>query len=121
MRIRGLMIAVATLALLGGLLWWSNKAEKAKEGQPAKDAPPKIVQIPEDQIRQIEIAKKDGETTVIRKNDSNKWEMTAPKPLAVDPEAANAVASALSSLNSDRLVEDRAADLAQYGLAAPAV
>ena len=121
MRIRGLMIAVAVLALLGGLLWWSNKAEKAKEGQPAKDAPPKIVQIPEDQIRQIEIARKDGEATVIRKNASNKWEMTAPQPLSVDQEAASSVASALASLNSDRLIEEKAADLTQYGLGAPAV
>ncbi|MEK7751834.1 MAG: DUF4340 domain-containing protein [Acidobacteriota bacterium] len=121
MRIRGLMIAVAVLALLGGLLWWSNKAEKAKEGQPSKDAPPKIVQIPEDQIRQIEIARKDGEATVIRKNASNKWEMTAPQPLSVDQEAANSVASALASLSSDRLIEEKAADLTQYGLGAPAI
>jgi len=121
MKIRGLLIAVATLAVLGGLLWWSNRAEKAKEGQPAKDAPPKVVQIPEDQIRQIEIARKDGEPTVIRKNASNKWEMAAPKPLGVDQEAANSVASALASLSSDRLIEEKAADLAQYGLTAPAV
>lgn len=121
MRIRGLLIAVAALGILGGLLWWSNKAEKAKEGQPAKDAPPKVVQIPEDQVRQIEIVRKDGETTVLRKNASNKWEMTAPKPLSVDQEAAGSVASALSSLNSDRLIEEKAADLAQYGLAAPSL
>ncbi len=121
MRIRGLLIAVAALAVLGGLLWWSDKAEKAKEGQPAKDAPPKVVQIPEDQIRQIEIARKDGEATVIRKNGSNKWELTAPKPMSVDQEAAGSVASALASLNSDRLVEEKAADLTQYGLAAPAI
>jgi hypothetical protein len=121
MRIRGLLIAVAALAVLGGLVWWSNKAEKAKEGQPSKDAPPKVVQIPEDQIRQIEIAKKDAETTTIRKNDANKWELTAPKPLSVDQDAANSVASSLSSLSSDRLIEEKAEDLAQYGLAAPAV
>ncbi|MBI4877796.1 MAG: DUF4340 domain-containing protein [Acidobacteria bacterium] len=121
MRIRGLLIAVVVLAALGGTLWWSNKAEKAKEGQPAKDAPPKVVQIPEDQIRQIEIARRGGEPTVVRKNDSNRWEMTAPKPLSVDQEAVNSVASALSSLNSDRLIEEKAADVAQYGLSAPAL
>src|SRR5512139_3313538 len=108
MKIRGLLIAVATLAVLGGLLWWSNKAEKAKEGQPAKDAPPKVVQIPEDQIRQIEIAKKGGDTTIVRKNASNKWEMTAPKPLNVEQEAVSSIASTLSSLNSDRLIEEKA-------------
>lgn len=119
MRIRGLLIAVVALAAVGGLLWWSNKAEKAKEGQPAKDAPPKVVQIPEDQIRQIEIAKKGGDTTIVRKNASNKWEMTAPKPLNVEQEAVSSIASTLSSLNSDRLIEEKAADLTQYGLAAP--
>jgi hypothetical protein len=121
MRIRGLLIAVAALGILGGLLWWSNKAEKAKEGRPPKDAPPKVVQIPEDQVRQIEIARKGAETTVIRKNEANKWEMTAPQPLSVDQESANSVASTLASLSSDRLIEEQAADLAQYGLAAPSL
>lgn len=121
MRIRGLLIAAAALAALGGLIWWSNRAEKAKEGQPAKDAPPKIAEIAADQIQQVEIAKKDAETTVVRRNASGKWELTAPKAVRVDQEAANSVASTFASLSSDRLIEEKAAELGQYGLAAPSL
>ncbi len=121
MRFRGLMIAAAVLVVLGGLVWWSNRAEKAKEGQPAKDAPPKIVQIPADQIQQLAIGKKDAETTVVSRNSSGKWELKAPKTVSVDQEAADSVASAFSSLSSDRLVEEKTTDLAQYGLAAPSL
>jgi len=82
MRIRGLMIAVAVLALLGGLLWWSNKAEKAKEGQPARTRRRRSFRSPRSDPADRD-ARKDGEATVIRKNASNKWEMTAPQPLSV--------------------------------------
>ena len=40
-----LLIAVALLAAAGLGLWWSNRDEKAKEGKPAADAPPRILEI----------------------------------------------------------------------------
>lgn len=118
---RGLLIAAAVLALLGGLVWWSNKAQKAKEGQPPKDASPKLVAIPEDQLQQIELVKKDGETTILRKDDKGKWELTAPKPLNVDQDAVNNISSTLASFNTDRLVEEKAADLTPFGLNSPSL
>ncbi len=47
--------------------------------------------------------------------------MTAPKPLPVDQDAVSSMVSSLSSLNSDRLVEDKASDWKQYGLADPSL
>ncbi len=120
MKFRGLLVAVVLLAAMGGLLWWSKKAEKAKEGKPAADAPPKLLSIPEDQVQQVEIRKKDGETTVL-KRDGGKWSLTAPKPLPVDQDAAGSLTSTLSSLASDRLIEEKTSDLAAYGLASPAL
>jgi hypothetical protein len=119
MQFRGLLIGAVLLAVLGGAWYWSNKAEKEKEGKPAPDAAPKIVSIPEDQVKQVEIRKKDAEATVVRKDDSGKWQMSAPKPLPVDQDAMTSMTSTLSSLSSDRLVEEKASDLAAYGLNAP--
>jgi len=119
MRIRGLLIALVALAGLAALVYWSNKAKKAEEGKPSPDAPPKILTVSEDQIRQIELRKRDAEPVVLRKSDAGKWEMTAPKPLPVDQDTVSSMTSTLSSLDAGRLAEEEASDLAEFGLAAP--
>ena len=121
MKFRGLLIALVLLAALGGLVWWSNRAEKAKEGKPAPDAAPKIAEIPDDQIQQIEFRKKDAEVTTIKKNDKDVWAIAAPKALAADQDSVRSVTSTLSSLSSDRVVEEKAADLGAFGLGKPAL
>jgi len=45
MKLTRLLIAAVLMAGLGGLVWWSNKQEAAKVGQPAKDAPPQILSL----------------------------------------------------------------------------
>jgi hypothetical protein len=64
MQFRGLLIAAAALAILGGLVWWSNKAEATKETAADPNAPPKILEIPADQIQKVNITK-NGETTTL--------------------------------------------------------
>ncbi len=112
-----LLIAAVLLAGLAGALWWSNRDEKAKEGKPAADAPPKILEIKPDAVKQIDIKRRDGESTSVRFNDKGKWEITSPKPLVADATAVAQLTSALSNLTSDRLVDANATDLAGYGLA----
>jgi len=122
MRMRGLLIAAVVLAALAGGLWWSNKNEeaKAKNPAPAPDAPPKLLSVPEDQFQKIDIRKAGGEALTLDKK-SGKWEITAPKPLPADGNAMNSMVSTLASLSSDRVVEDKAADLSQFGLAKPSI
>ncbi len=120
MRMRGLLIATVVLAALAGGIWWSNKAEKERAAKPAADAPPKILDMPEDQLQKVEIRKAAGETTVLEKK-AGKWEITAPKPLPADQETMNSVVSSLASLASDRVVEEKATDLSSYGLTKPSM
>jgi hypothetical protein len=117
---RGLLIAAALLVLLAGGIWWSNKSDEAKAKLPAPDAAPKIVDIPVDQIQKVEIRKAGGETTVLERK-SGKWEITAPKPFPADETTVGSVASALSAVTSDRVVEEKTTDLAQFGLAEPSL
>jgi hypothetical protein len=114
-----LLIAALLMAGLGGAVWWSNRAEKAKADKPAADTSPKILSLKDSDIKQIEITKKDGEPTIVKKNDSGQWAITAPKPLAADQNSVSSVASAASGLSSDRVVDDHVADtdLPSYGLA----
>jgi hypothetical protein len=121
MKPRGLLVAVAVLAVLGGLTYWSDKKKKAEAAKPAADASPKLLSIPEDQFKQIKVVKTGGDTTVLSRNDAGKWQITQPKPLPADQDSVSSLVSTLSSLGSDRLIEEKAADLAQYGLTKPTI
>ncbi len=118
MRFRGLLAAAVVLAALGGAAWWSERKEKADAGKPPADAPPKILTIPEAEFQQIQLIKKAGDTTVLKRADG-KWQIVQPKPLAADQDSVSSLVSSLSSLNADRLIEDKASDLSSYGLISP--
>jgi hypothetical protein len=123
MKFRGMLIAVIVLAALTGTLYWSNHhkpAETASADSSAEPAP-KILALTVADITAISIHKKGEDSIVLTKDSSGKWQITAPKPLAADQDAVGNVLSPLASLSSDRLVESKAADLSQYGLAQPAV
>ncbi len=112
----GRMLAAGVLlAGLAAVLWWSNREEKAKEGKPAADAPPKILALGADTIQQIDIRHR-GEDPISLKLNGSKWEMTSPKPMAVDGLAVSAITSAASSVDSERMVDPNVTDLKPYGL-----
>ena len=119
MKPNGLMIAVVVLAAIGGGVYWTNKhqAEEAKKPAAAGDTA-KVLTIPEDQFKEIKIAKKDAETTIVSKT-GDKWSITMPKALPADQEAVGSMVTALSALNADRVVEEKPSDLAPFGLSTP--
>lgn len=122
MKSRGLLIAAVVLAALTGTLYWSNH-RKAKEvsAAPSVDTPPKVLSLNSADLVSIRISKKGAEDITLQKNDAGHWQILTPRLLAADQDAVSNLASTLSSLNSDRLVEEKAADLSPYGLAQPAV
>src|SRR6266480_7043170 len=120
MKSKGLLIASFLLLLLTGVLWWSNKKAAKADKEPVDSTTTKLVTIPEDQFLEIEIKHRSGEAIHLRRNDS-KWQITAPKPLPADSDAVSSMLSSLSSLSSDRTVEDKATSLDQYGLTQPAI
>lgn len=120
---RGLLIGVVLLAALAGVVYWSNKSEAAKEAAAAteksKDAPPKLITIADDQVKQVQLKKKDAEPTVLEKDSSGKWRMQGPKQYAVDQDAASGLVSTVTGLTWDRLVEEKGGDLTAFGLNQP--
>jgi hypothetical protein len=122
MKGRGLMVAAIVLAALTGTLYWSNHHKSAESSAASTiESSPKILAIPSTDVSELKIRKKGSDTLVLEKNGAGQWQITAPKSLAADQDAVSGILSTLSSLNSDRLVEDKAANLDQYGLAQPSV
>jgi len=122
MSLRRLLIAAIVLAVLAGGVYWSNREKSAQAAKPSTGESPKIVAIPEDQIKQIEIEKKGAPPTILDRTGSAKWKITAPQPLPVDNDAVSSLTSTISSISADRVIEDKApADLSPYGLNAPSL
>jgi hypothetical protein len=116
----GLLAAVVVLAAIGGGIYWTNKhkADEAKKPATSATDTPKVLSIPEDQFKEIKIAKKDAEPTVVSKV-SDKWMLVQPKAMPADQEAVGSMVTALASLNADRVVEEKPSDLAPFGLTTP--
>jgi len=121
MKIRGLLIATVVFAALAGVLYWSDhRKPSAEAAKPDADAAPAILKLDENSITQLDLKKKDAPVIGLTKNGSD-WKITEPKPLGADQAAVASVLSTISSLNSDRLVEEKNADLEKYGLQSPSL
>jgi len=119
MKLRGLTIATLVLAALAVGMYFSNKHEAAKAGKPPADAPPKILALNDGDIQKLEIKKKGGEDIVLQRNGAGKWEIASPIAGRADQEAVSQLVSSVATVNADRVVEEKATGLAQYGLDPP--
>jgi hypothetical protein len=121
MKSTGLLIAAALLAVLTGVLYWSNHHTAEDTKKPAATDATKLLTFKDADVSKIEIDKKGTEQVGLAKGSDGKWDITAPQKLTGDQDAITGVISVLAGLNSERVVEDHALDLKQYGLADPSV
>jgi hypothetical protein len=121
MKIRGLLIAAVLLAVLAGILYWSDhRKSTAEAAKPDADAAPEILKLDENSITKLDVKKKDAAPIELDKSGSQ-WKITEPKSFTADQSTVRGMLSALSSLNSERLVDDKSSDLQRYGLAKPSL
>jgi hypothetical protein len=122
MKMNNLLIAAIVLAALSGVLYWSNHRKPAVSSvKVSADTPPKILTLAQADIAKVNIKKKSGDEIELAKNDAGKWQIVGAKPLRADQNEVSSMLSTLSSLSSERLIEEKAGNLADYGLAQPAV
>ncbi|HKW17281.1 MAG TPA: DUF4340 domain-containing protein [Terriglobales bacterium] len=122
MKTHSLLIAAFVLLVLTGFLYWSGKHKPGEDtNKISADTPPAILKLDENSITSLELKKRDVQPLQLAKNSSGNWQITEPKQYRADQSAANGVASTLSSLNSERLVEDKASDLKAFGLDQPSL
>ena len=117
MKSTGLLVAASLLLVLTGVVWWSNKKEAAAT-KTETNAPLKILSLDQSAVTSVGIRERE-QSSLILARDHDTWRITAPLPLAADKEAVASLLSTLSSLSSEHLIEDKASDLAPYGLADP--
>jgi hypothetical protein len=119
MKFGGLILATIILAVLAGLLYWSNHASSAKSSAASEPAAPKILTANKADIAKIEIHKKDGNNVVLIKDNAGKWQITAPQAYPADSIAVESLLFSIAPLTAEQVVEDKATNLAPFGLASP--
>lgn len=122
MKIRRLIVAMSVLLVLVGTLYWSEHRKPADEvAKASANTSPAILKLDQASITQLEIKPRNAEPIALAKGNSGSWQIIQPKPFGADQSTVSSMLSSLSSLNSERVVEDKASDLKQFGLDHPAV
>jgi Domain of unknown function (DUF4340) len=121
MKSYGLILAAAALALLAGVLYWSNRREAAKAAAGGTPEAPRIINLNSDDITRIDIHRNQTETISLVKPDSGDWQVAETPVLPGESGTISSLLSTLSKLDSQRIVQEKPGDLAAYGLAKPPV
>jgi len=121
MKIRGLLVALGLLVVLAGGIWYSSRAGKGKDAADKVEATPNVLLLRVVDITRVELAHHEGETTVLEKDATGDWKIIAPVAYPVDRDAVSALIAALATVPSEKVVDEKAADLSQYGLTEPAL
>jgi hypothetical protein len=119
MKLGGLIVAIVVLGGLTGTLYWSNHHKPAESTEASADTPPKILAVKEADISRFDLKKNGVDQVAGERNSSGQWRITSPTTLPADQSAVSSLLGTFSSLNSQRLVEEKAGNLASYGLNAP--
>jgi hypothetical protein len=113
-----LIIAAVLLASLGGVIWWSNRRE-AKKSAESTDTALRLINVQRDDIRQLRIEYPGSPAAIAQLDASGKWSLTAPEPYPADQERLQVVATAMAHMNGIVVVDEKPANLADFGLAPP--
>jgi hypothetical protein len=119
MKGSGLIVAAVILAGLVGALYWSNHHKPKETTEASADAPPKILAVKTVDISRFDLKKDGAEQVGAERNGASQWQITSPAALPADQGAVSSLLGTFSSLNSERLVEEKASNLAPYGLDVP--
>jgi hypothetical protein len=118
-RGRNTLALVAIAAALGAYIYFIERKR-----EPASDtATPnrgKVFTVDASKIEEVQIKNSGGDRTILRKAN-NAWQITAPAQVPADETEASGIATNLSTLELQRVVEEKPKDLAAYGLATPRV
>jgi hypothetical protein len=118
---RGLRTTIGLVVVLGGLLAYIYFVTWK---QPADTPGPKqekvFATLEADKIEQLQMKSESGDTSVLKKEKEG-WRLTEPVAAAASDTEVSAITSALSGLEMIRVVDEKAANLNDYGLATPRI
>jgi|GEM_PF-666438 len=122
MKMRQLIAAAVVLIALSATLYWSNRRQPALDrAKAAADTPAKIVSLKQDDVNKMEIKKKGEDNVILNRVGPDRWKIVSPKALIADKDVVSPILSALSPMTSSAVIDKKAENLKNFGLADPAI
>ena len=114
-RLLSTIALVVVLAGLGAYIYFVDSKRPAA----GVEEKAKVFTVEPDKIEEITVTA-DAETSTLRKVDGA-WRLTAPVQADADQSEISSLTTNLSTLEVNRVVDENAANLAEYGLATPRI
>lgn len=114
---RGLRSFAALVVVLIGLGAYVYFVESEREPA-AGEAKEKVFAVEAAQIEEITVSADSGDETTIRKSGEN-WQIVSPVTAPADEAEVSGLTSNLASLEIQRVIDEQAANLKEYGLEEP--
>lgn len=119
MGLKRLLIALVLLGALGAAVYFSGSSEKKDDAAAGADTGPVLLETTAADLRKVEVRRRDGSTLAVESAGNGQWRMTAPEALPVDSGAVMEFLGTLTQVRSQRIVDEKPANIAEYGLAQP--
>ena len=117
---RGLTTTILLLVVLAGLGGYIFFYEAGREPEDPNAKPRAFDQLTSENIEEIQIKNADGQTSRVQLESGN-WQLVEPVKADADDGVVGTVTSNLSTLEVQRVVDEKPSDLKQYGLEPPRV
>jgi hypothetical protein len=117
---RGFKSTFVLLLVLLGLVGYIYFYEMKRPATETADQKPKVFAIESAKIEQVEVKSASGDRTVLKKS-GDAWRIVEPLDAKADETEVSGIVSNLASLEIQRVVDETAKDLAQFGLATPRI
>ena len=115
-RLTSTLVLAVILAALGGYIYFVELKKPATSG-PVKE---KAFTVTADDIEELSIKAAGGETTRLQKAGGG-WQMVEPVKADADSAEPTSIASSLSTVEIERVVDENPASVSDYGLDPPRV
>ncbi len=117
--LRSTIVLIVVLAGLGAYIYFylSKQPEKSESGPPKQKV---FASVTADKIDELKIKSSSGDVTTLKKT-GDAWQITDPIQAKADSAEVSSITSNLSTVESQRVVEENPAGLKDFGLDPPRV
>ena len=109
--LRSTLVLIVVLAGLVGYIYYRNNRESTDTDAKEKA----FAAVKAEEIEEVQIKTADGPATRVQYADGT-WKIVEPEAVAADQSELSSITSSLASLDIQRVVDENAADVKQYGL-----
>ena len=112
---RGLWSTLVLILVLAGLVSYIYFVDSERDGAADSEREKAFASVTAEDIEEIRITSADGETSRLTKADGT-WKLVEPVQADADENELTSITSSLASLDIQRVVDENASDVTQYGL-----